>query len=398
MSGISSAGFEKKTQAEILTDLEDAAKVQFGTDVDLSVYSPIGQFIQLMSAALANTWDGLEDVYYSAYVDTAEGVSLDRVVALGGITRRDAQKAYGTLTATGTNGTTVAPYTLTVQTPAGVQFQNISSGVVDSGTVSLTIQAVNGGEDGVVSANTIIELTEPFTGITDVANPTATTGGEEIESDIDLQARYIERQTSGGSSVAAIISALKNLDNVTSATCVENETDVTDGDGRPPHSIEVVVGGLYDPAEVAEAIFNAKAAGIATYGSESYTVYDENDDPHVVYWNEPTEVFVNVLVNVTSGSGWISANEETIIQRVIEVVGGVYTDIYGDATEYAGGGIGRNVLAWEIESNFDGIEGMDDIVVYIALYPTTPSSTRKLVMSSAQRARSDNSYVTVSVS
>lgn len=398
MSGISSAGFEKKTQAEILTDLEDEAKVQFGSDVDLSVYSPIGQFLQLMSSALANTWDGVEDVYYSAYVDTAEGVSLDRVVALGGLTRRAAQKAYGTLSATGTNGTTVAPYDLTVQTPAGIQFTNLSSGVVASGTISLTIQAVTGGEDGIVSANTIIELSSPFTGITLVTNPAATTGGAEIEADADLRVRYTERQTSGGSSVKAIISALKDLDNVTSATCVENETDTTDSDGRPPHSIEVVVGGLYDTEQVAEAIFNAKAAGIATYGTQSYTVYDENDDPHVIYWNEPTDKFVNVVVQVTSGTGWTSANEETIIERVIEIVGGVYTDIYGDAVEYDGGGNGRNVYAWEIEANFQDIEGMDDVICYIAFSPTVPSSTRKLVLTSSERGRSDNANVTVTVS
>lgn len=398
MSGISSAGFTKKTQAEILSDIEDEAKVQFGSDVDLSVYSPIGQFLQLMSSALSDTWDGLEDVYYSAFLDTAEGVSLDRVVALGGISRRAAQRAYGTLSATGVNGTTVEPCALTVQTPAGIQFQNTASGVVASGVVSLTVQAIDGGQNGVVSANTIIELSEPFTGITDVTNDAATTGGTEIENDADLRVRYAARQTTGGSSVNAIISALSDLDGVTSATCVENETDEEDADGRPPHSIEVVVGGLYDSTEVAEAIFNAKAAGIATFGDESLVVYDENDDPHTIYWNEPTEKFVNVLVNVTSGDGWVTANEEVIIQRVVEVVGGVYTDIYGDATEYQGGGIGQNVFAWEIEANFQDIEGMDDVVCYIAWAPTTPTSTRKLTVASSEKGRSDNDNVTVSVS
>jgi len=206
---ITSAGFIKKTQSEILEELENEARVQFGDDVDLSVYGEVGQFVQLMSQALSDTWDGLEDVYYSAFIDTSEGVSLDRVVALGGISRRAAQQAFGTLSVSGVDGTTITSLSLTAQTSQAIQFQNITSGVVTGGTTTLTIQAIEGGEEGIVPADSIIELTNPFTGVDAITNPLATTGGAEIESDPNLRARYKEVSITGGSSVPAIISALK---------------------------------------------------------------------------------------------------------------------------------------------------------------------------------------------
>jgi len=395
---ITSAGFIKKTQSEILEELENEARVQFGDDVDLSVYGEVGQFVQLMSQALSDTWDGLEDVYYSAFIDTSEGVSLDRVVALGGISRRAAQQAFGTLSVSGVDGTTITSLSLTAQTSQAIQFQNITSGVVTGGTTTLTIQAIEGGEEGIVPADSIIELTNPFTGVDAITNPLATTGGAEIESDPNLRARYKEVSITGGSSVPAIISALKNLDNVDRAIVIENATNATDGEGRPPHSVECVVGGTATDVEIATAIFNSKAAGIEPYGSESYTVFDENGDAHTIKWNVPTQKLVNVKVEITSNAEWVTANEEVVIERVIEVIGGVYTDAESNTTEYSGLDIGDDVYSWAIEANMQNITGVEDLICYVAFSPTTPTTLRKLTIGDNEYARLDNAQVTVVVS
>jgi hypothetical protein len=201
----------------------------------------------------------------------------------------------------------------------------------------------------------------------------------------------------GGSSVPAIISALKNLDNVTSAIVEENATNATDAEGRPPHSIECIVGGTATDLSIATAIFNSKAAGIEPYGTQSYTVFDENGDSHTIKWSIPTEKLVNVLVDVTSMSGWVAANGEAIIERVIEVIGGVYTDPDGLTTEYEGLDIGDDVYSWAIEANFQGITGIEDVICYVAFSPTTPTTLRKLTIGSDEYARADNTQVTVSV-
>ena len=397
--GVTTAGFVKKTFEDVLEEVQDTAKTSqyFGSSVDLSTASEVGQFVQLMSKVVSDVWDELENLYYANNVDNAEGVNLDRVVALGGMTRQDAQHATVDLSASGTNGTSISVGSLIAQTNQGIQFTNITSGVVASGVVSLTVRANEGGEDGIVPANSITELVNPIVGITAINNPLASTGGEAIESDADLRARYKSRGTAGGSSVPAIIAALQNVDNVTRALVTENATNVTDVEGNPPHSIKCIVAGTATDTDIAEAIFNSKPAGIEPLGSSSKVVLDANGDSHTMKWEVPSEILINVIVEVTSNSEWVSANVTAIKTKVIEVIGGVDT-ISGESIEYDGLDIADDVFSWQVEANFDDVTGMDDVVVYIAKSPTTPTTGRKITIASDEYARCDTANVTVNVS
>jgi len=397
--GVTTAGFVKKTFEDVLDEVQDTARTSqyFGSSVDLSTASEVGQFVQLMSKVVSDVWDELENLYYANNVDNAEGVNLDRVVALGGMTRQDAQHATVDLSASGTNGTSISVGSLIAQTNQGIQFTNITSGVVASGVVSLTVRANEGGEDGIVPANSITELVNPIVGITAINNPLASTGGEAIESDADLRARYKSRGTAGGSSVPAIIAALQNVDNVTRALVTENATNVTDVEGNPPHSIKCIVAGTATDTDIAEAIFNSKPAGIEPLGSSSKVVLDANGDSHTMKWEVPSEILINVIVEVTSNSEWVSANVTAIKTKVIEVIGGVDT-ISGESIEYDGLDIADDVFSWQVEANFDDVTGMDDVVVYIAKSPTTPTTGRKITIASDEYARCDTANVTVNVS
>jgi len=397
--GVTTAGFVKKTFEDVLEEVQDTARTSqyFGSSVDLSTASEVGQFVQLMSKVVSDVWDELENLYYANNVDNAEGVNLDRVVALGGMTRQDAQHATVDLSASGTNGTSISVGSLIAQTNQGIQFTNITSGVVASGVVSLTVRANEGGEDGIVPANSITELVNPIVGITAINNPLASTGGEAIESDADLRARYKSRGTAGGSSVPAIIAALQNVDNVTRALVTENATNVTDVEGNPPHSIKCIVAGTATDTDIAEAIFNSKPAGIEPLGSSSKVVLDANGDSHTMKWEVPSEILINVIVEVTSNSEWVSANVTAIKTKVIEVIGGVDT-ISGESIEYDGLDIADDVFSWQVEANFDDVTGMDDVVVYIAKSPTTPTTGRKITIASDEYARCDTANVTVNVS
>jgi len=396
--GVTNQGFVKKTFEDILEEIQDTARTAsyFGPDVDLSTASEVGQFTQLMAKTLSDVWEDLEDLYYTNNLDNADGVNLDRVVALGGLTRQDAQKATVDLSVSGTNGTTLAVGDLTVQTAQSVQFANITTGTIASGVTTLTVRALVGGEDGVVPANSITQIVNPVAGVDAVNNPLASTGGAAIESDANLRARYESRGVAGGSSVPAIIAALGNVDNVTRALVVENATNITDGEGRPPHSIECIVAGTATNSDIANAIFNSKPGGIEPIGSQSLVVLDANSDPHTIKWNVPSEISTNVVINVTSTSEWVAANVTAIKTKTIEVIGGVDT-IDGEATEYSGLGIGEDVLSWQIEANYDDITGMEDVVVYVAKSPTTPTTGRKVTIATDEYARCDTANITVNV-
>jgi len=402
--GITSAGFVIKDEAIILSEMITDAQNLFGLTQDLTYADPIGQTLAIASKALAQTWQALEDTYNSFYVDQAEGVSLDRVVALRGINRRSAQKADVVLTYSGTNGTIVLDGNIISQTSNGIQFVNIGSGIISSGVLSLPNKSVLTGLSNIVPAGTINQFAFPVSGLTGVTNALASANALDIETDPELRLRFQELGIAGGSSVPAILGALLQVDGVSHAHVYENTTNSTDAYGRTAHSIEALVYGTMSDIDVATCLYNTKPAGIAMRSSgssgviKSYAILDENGDSHTVYWTVAGQVLVNVKVSITKNSAWVTANEQIVKNRVVEIIGGT-TTVAGVLTDYSNQGlaIGENVLSWEIESNFDDITGIDDISVALALYPSTPTSTRKLTMSYYQFARADDNQITIVV-
>lgn len=122
--------------------------------------------------------------------------------------------------------------------------------------------------------------------------------GRNAESDTELRQRWNSSlYTRSVAMTDSIASALMLLNGVTSATVYENETDSTDADGRPPHSIEAVVGGG-DADAIGLAIWQKKSAGIDTYGSQSVSVTDSQGFTHTINYNRPLaiDVWLNIAV------------------------------------------------------------------------------------------------------
>ena len=91
---------------------------------------------------------------------------------------------------------------------------------------------------------TLTTIITNYTGWESVNNLVPANVGREAETDTALRQRWNSSlYTRSVAMVDSIASALMSLSGVTSATVYENETDSTDAEGRPPHSIEAVVGG-----------------------------------------------------------------------------------------------------------------------------------------------------------
>ena len=400
--GITAQGFIIKDENTILSEMITDAKSRFGETQDLSYADPIGQTVAIAAKALSQTWEALEDTYNSFYVDQAEGVSLDRVVALRGIVRREPQPSDVVLTYYGVNGTNVPVGLVMSQTPQGIQFQNIQSGIIASGVLNLLNKSVLTGLSNIVPPQTINELSSPFAGISGVINALASANASDLETDPQLRTRFKALSSTGGSSIPAVISALKAIDGVSHAHVYENYTDLNDAYNRPPHSIEAVLYGTQSDLDVANAIFNSKPAGIGMMdvGSsgvlKSLLLTDDNGDPHTMHWTVAAQVMINVKVNITTNSDWIAANETVVKTRVVQAIGGVDT-VNGVATDYSADGldVGQSVLSWNIESNFDDITGIEDISVTLARAPATPSSLRKITIYYFEFARCDTANVSL---
>lgn len=124
--------------------------------------------------------------------------------------------------------------------------------------------------------------------------------GRLVETDAQLRLRYRSGVYALGAATLPAIQA--NLEarvaGVTSVRVFQNDTDTVDGVGRPQHSIHVVAEGGLD-TEIADAIFQYKAAGIDTYGSVVVQVTDSEGTEHSIRFDRPTPRYIWVSVVVT---------------------------------------------------------------------------------------------------
>src|SRR5258708_18919297 len=75
--GVTEEGFTIKGLDVILSENLNRALQMFGSSVDLSATSPLRKILEVASAEDAELWKRMEDVYYSNFVSTAVGDSLD---------------------------------------------------------------------------------------------------------------------------------------------------------------------------------------------------------------------------------------------------------------------------------------------------------------------------------
>ena len=88
--------YEPRTEDEILSQLETELRQTFGEDIDLTESSVFSRLAEVMASVTSqNQEQSLQKVYQSAFLDTAEGESLDAVVSIIGINRRSAIHATG---------------------------------------------------------------------------------------------------------------------------------------------------------------------------------------------------------------------------------------------------------------------------------------------------------------
>jgi uncharacterized phage protein gp47/JayE len=156
--GVSEAGFIKKPYKKIKTDIHEKARTIFGEGVDLSVYSPIGLFVKMLSWNTNILWQELEHVYYSNWLETAEGVSLDRIVSLGGLQREPAKHAIiHDVKFSGKEDTEIEEG-FEVQTKEEVKFRTMSSGTISG--IKLSCNLVAGDKKITVTEGSLSELSE----------------------------------------------------------------------------------------------------------------------------------------------------------------------------------------------------------------------------------------------
>lgn len=360
MFGLNSNGFNRMRYADIIAEMNSRAKSVFGADVNLSEHSPLGMFFKVIAFSMAVIWQLAEYVYYGAYKDTAEGYQLDGVCQYIGITRKPASYATGTVTFTGTVGT-VIPLQFLVSTGTYQFWTQRIATIPSGGTVDVPIRAIELGNTSNVLANTITTIVNPLTGVTAVTNALATTGGADVETDEALRARYDESISLGGASTTSAIEAeLLQVQNVVDARVIENVTMAT-VDGIPAKSFESTVYGGTN-ADIADAIYRTKAAGVQAFGDIIVPITDDYGQVHNIGFSRVAEIIVYVNVALTTDDDFPVDGMTTIETNIIKYIGG--TD--ADSTKYYGLGLGDDVVYTKIIGICHSVAGVTDVTVTLS--------------------------------
>ena len=137
------------------------------------------------------------------------------------------------------------------------------------------------------------------------------------ETDASCRAR-IRHSLSGRSmgTADALLSAVKSVPVVKDAKLYINESDSADANGIPAHSVAVVTRGG-GTAALAQAIYDKKAPGVGTYGSNTGNAVDTEGNTHNVKfsWAEDKDIYVYLFITVLN-----SGSQTTISDTVIPAV------------------------------------------------------------------------------
>ena len=148
-------------------------------------------------------------------------------------------------------------------------------------------------------AGTLTNIISPLLGWDSITNPIDAELGRNLETDTELRIRRrISLAIAGATTLPAIRSALLALSSVEAAVVIENDTTVTDGDGRPAKSFEAIVLGGTDE-DIARTIWEDKPIGIETHGDVSVVHTDELGVPRTINFSRPTEIYTHLRISYT---------------------------------------------------------------------------------------------------
>lgn len=161
----------------------------------------------------------------------------------------------------------------------------------------------------VLPNGTITVMITNVSGLESVENRLTPIYGRLQETDVELRHSYLAKSTIRSTRmVDSICSQLINdVANVESARGYENETDKVDAQGRPPHSIEIIVDGG-DEVEIASIILNKKAAGIQTVGGVKVEIATQYGHLVPIRFNRPEYVYVWMKVVLDANKQYLPAN------------------------------------------------------------------------------------------
>lgn len=301
---VSPTGISAPSFADILDFLKAQYFGIFGSDIDIDPDTQDGQLIAIFAAAVNDSNAATISTYNAFSPATAQKNGLSSVVKINGIMRDVPSFSEVDIDVVGVAGTILLncvvkdaasnnwslPDTVTI--PIG--------GAITVTAICQTLGAV------IAPPGTVNQIATPTLGWQTATNSSSATPGAPVESDAALRQRQtISTAIPSLTVLDGIIGAVASVPGVDRYRGYENDTNITDGNGIPAHTISLVVEGG-DAIAIANAIMAKKTPGTGTFGTTSETVTDVYGIAHIIKFYRPTLSAVTVAIALTALSGYTS--------------------------------------------------------------------------------------------
>lgn len=315
---IDATGIHAPSYADVLNALKAQYRAIYGPDVYLENDSQDGQWLAVLAKCIHDANSAAISVYHAFSPATAQGMGLSRMVKINGIRRQIATASTVDVRLIGQAGTTIQNGV--VQDANQIRWDLPAQVVIPpSGEVTVTAICQTPGAIS-AAAGTVTQIATPTLGWQSVTNPAAGAMGAPVEIDAMLRRRQAASVALPSRTVLeGIVGAVAAVKGVRRYSAYENDTDTTDGNGLPSHSIALVVEGG-DAERIAQAIAAKKTPGAGTYGTTTTLIHDRYGIEHPIRFFRPVEVPVTVRIALNALAGYTSAVGQAIQQAVSEYV------------------------------------------------------------------------------
>jgi uncharacterized phage protein gp47/JayE len=326
MSYVTSAGLITPTLEELLAEVATDQRAKVDPLLDTSAESPIGQLNGIVMSKVREAFEIIQIGWDSRNPDNAEGQLLVAVSAITGTQKAPATPSRftgakrlvldldaGAEVAIGTtfavDGDDNTRFTTTKIVKAEV------AGVPTAGFYYAEAECTRTGPVA-CNAETLTVIVTPVIGLKSVINPTDAILGTNEDTDAELrERREKELRATGSGTVDAIGADVQDIEvdgakPVLETTVLENDTDAVDGNGLPPHSLEVLVwdGPAADTDNdiIAQTIWDSKGGGIQLVGNTSGEAVDRLGVTRVVPFSRPDLIPIKIRVTlVKAAKGYV---------------------------------------------------------------------------------------------
>ncbi|WP_345820532.1 baseplate J/gp47 family protein [Methylobacterium fujisawaense] len=278
---ITAAGCIRPTFADCLAYVQASYRAIYGADMILDAASQDGQFMALLAAGIHDANGETLAAYNAFSPSTAQGAGLSSNVKINGIRRKSATFSTCDFLNVGQAGITVPGGVIT--DPVGNQWSLPDFTIPDAGQITVTgtcvtlgaIALAPGAIDTANGKGSIATITRGWQSVT---NLSAAAPGQPVESDSALRQRQsVSTAIPSQSLLEGLYGTLLAVTGAIRCRMYENDTDYTDANGLPGHSICAVIDG--GDAQVIADIIRRKKGNAGTYGT---TVMQSTDAAGIV--------------------------------------------------------------------------------------------------------------------